>query len=84
MLIINEPIVNKSKEGTDLLIEYLLPAPKKPLYLQTGKPNPRNWSYKNIIKKEPIVKPLKKSKIGKKICIEDFATKENSNIDELT
>lgn len=40
VLIASEPIVNKSKQGTELLTENPMPPPPKPLRQLAGKPKP--------------------------------------------
>ena len=41
VLIVYEPVVNESKQGTDLLAKNPMSAPPKPLWLPTGEPKPQ-------------------------------------------
>lgn len=69
VLIASEPIVNKSKRGTDLLIEHPLPSSEKPLRPQTGKLKPRG-------------QPHKKPRL-EDIIIKENAREKNASRDEL-
>lgn len=65
VFIASKPIINQSKRYTDLLMEYLLPSPKKSFQLQTSILKTKSWSYKNIFKKRLIANLVKNGKINK-------------------
>lgn len=71
IFIANEPIVNKSKRGADLLVKYPLPLLDKLLWSQTGEPKPWGRSCKN-----PVEKCLT-AKISKKSLIENGFSEED-------
>lgn len=59
VLIKSKLIVNKSKKGTNLLVEYPLPLIEKPIRLQTTESKPRVWPCKNTLERPT----------GKRACI---------------
>lgn len=79
VFIVSKPVVNKSKRGADLLVEYFLLPPKKLPQTQISESKPRNQSQKNALKKRPATKQLliKSSKLGNKAHTEDVTSKNN-------
>lgn len=67
----------------NLLIEHLLPPPKKPLQLKTSEPKLRDWPCKNAFEKRLIAKLIGNGKISKKTYAKDITT-EKYDEDELT
>ena len=72
VLIASKRIVNKSKRGADLLVEYPLPPSDKPLRLQTGEPKPWGRPRKNPVEKRFTAKTSKRGHVEDILSEEDI------------